>query len=964
MKECPSLAWLQQAADSPMMRDDPIYRSHVARCARCRRWECRLAEAGQELHALRAMLAGTGHDPVRATAHPTVSNGYDSGDSGDRVVGDARPLGSASDGDGAVAGTRVGQYTIECVLGSGGMGVVYRAVQDRTGQRVALKIAHRWRNAPEAVQRFRREARVLGRLQHPLIARVFEAGAVGTGLHTTPFVAMEYIDGQPLHEAARALDWPARLELIAALCDAVQHAHDHGVVHRDLKPANVLVERVDGRSRPRVLDFGVARLLHDIDGEATLETAAGRLIGTVAYMSPEQCGGYGGVVDARTDIYALGVITYELLAGKLPYQVNARDLPAAVRTICTAEPVSLSSVNRRYRSAVAPVVARMLEKDPGRRYAQAAEVAADLRAILSGAPVSVRPMRLVERFQRFVGRQRYALAMGVVAAIALTASWMAVRQAGFLRAVYHQLDEEVTRFRPTDGVGGLWPWLNDSGEAASTGLPPQLALMVHRCLAWNYIKAGHFADARSSLASAFEAQATIGRPDDRWNWLELVVLYGNMLALTDRHEEAVDVLRIGLEKGEAAWGTSDLVTAQLRRVLARRLIDIGRFDEARRMLDRSWADLSVDPAVDPDALLGVLRARANLECRADRPRAALQWTARALKGNPWPVGRERAALLEIEAYALSRLGDWSAARERWAALLAMEEMTPTNPGRKSVCLRSLAQCDMREGAFERARERLDQAADELRSRGLHEGPWIATILRFQAGLHWTVGRYAEAERLFRELLADGGPGAALGRTTVLNSLGVVLRDAGEFVEAEACLANALVALRQRFGDTHSTVANTRINLARLYLMTGRIAEAEYQACLAQEIRRTMPSIDSPEQAELALVLGMVDVARGRPIAARVHLKSAFEARTRIYGPEHHLTAEARMALATSVIEQDPSTATAQLVAARIALERSQLLPEHRLFDILEEAEEAVAQRTARVDSPSVSPEARSGHPAR
>jgi non-specific serine/threonine protein kinase/serine/threonine-protein kinase len=306
----------------------------------------------------------------------------------------------------------IGKYRIIRFIGEGGMGTVYEAEQEQPRRIVALKVIRAGLTGPELLWRFEQEAQALGRLQHPGIAQIHEAGTADSGFGPKPYFAMEFIEGASLlmYVKAHCLDKRRRLELIAKVCDAVHHAHQRGIIHRDLKPGNILV---DEAGQPKVLDFGIARAT-DRDTTVTRQTGLGQFIGTLAYMSPEQVLADPLELDIRSDVYALGVILYELLAGRLPYAVS-HQLPRAVQTIREEEPMPLGSVSRSYRGDVEKIAAKTLEKDKTRRYSSAAELAADIRRYLNDEPVLAQAPCAAYQLRKFMRRHK-ALMGGIAAA--------------------------------------------------------------------------------------------------------------------------------------------------------------------------------------------------------------------------------------------------------------------------------------------------------------------------------------------------------------------------------------------------------------------------------------------------------------------------------------------------------------------------------------------------------------------
>ncbi len=313
----------------------------------------------------------------------------------------------------------IGPYRILGILGEGGMGTVYRAEQRTPRRIVALKAIKLGMLTPDVVRRFALESETLGRLQHPGIAQIYDAGAISIGGSEQSYFAMELVEGRPLpvYAEEHSLDTRARLDLMAKICDAVSHAHQRGVLHGDLKPGNILV---DPAGQPKILDFGVARIL-DNDLAATSYTGLGQIVGTLDYMSPEQTLGVPLDMDVRSDIYSLGVILYELLAGQLPYETRKRALPEAVRAIREQDPRPLSAIRRGYRGDIETIAAKALEKDKDRRYVSAAELAGDIRRHLAHEPIVARPATATYRVGKFIRRYTALVAVSSATVVLILA---------------------------------------------------------------------------------------------------------------------------------------------------------------------------------------------------------------------------------------------------------------------------------------------------------------------------------------------------------------------------------------------------------------------------------------------------------------------------------------------------------------------------------------------------------------
>jgi serine/threonine protein kinase len=329
----------------------------------------------------------------------------------------------------SVVGQRVGEFTLIGELGTGGMGVVFVAEQDQPRRTVALKLVRRSAATPAMIRRFEREAHLLGRLNHPGIAQVYAAGVAqiqedeGKAVKV-PYIAMELVEGPNIRDYVAGLQpkLSPSLTITAQVCEAIQHAHQRGVIHRDLKPANILVSKgPDGSPQAKVLDFGIAREADEEWGGAlTRLTGHGHLVGTLAYMSPEQARS-AAEVDTRCDVYAIGAILYELLTGDRPVDVTDCALPEAARRIQEHEPKRLGAIDRRYRGDVETIVAKALMKEAARRYQSPEEMARDLRAHLAGSPIEARRDSLLYLLRRQAHRYRTLTTIAAVALLLLGA---------------------------------------------------------------------------------------------------------------------------------------------------------------------------------------------------------------------------------------------------------------------------------------------------------------------------------------------------------------------------------------------------------------------------------------------------------------------------------------------------------------------------------------------------------------
>jgi hypothetical protein len=564
----------------------------------------------------------------------------------------------------------LGDFQVLEVLGRGGMGVVYRA-QRGAEPPVALKVLRPGLLTPVLLARFGREAELLARLDHPGISRLLETGVVDGPEGAQPYIAMALVDGQDLrHWAGSPRPLEERLEVLARTCDAVEHAHRQGIVHRDLKPENILV-RADGS--PCVLDFGVARLTEFDYRATTLMTSAGVLVGTVRYMSPEQADARPGGADARSDVYSLGVVAYELVSGTMPYDVPSDSIHRALVAVLTSPPRPLSHVGGSRGRALEAVIGKALAKPADERYASAAELAAEFRRVAAGQRPHARPRRRTTPLPRFVPLLVVAVLVAFAAGRWLGArNWfrsaapaLGGREAVLTHAIA-LLDSAATRVHLAPlRVGRLQECIamSDSARVLLGGLGDRAVGAPLERVAWSLEMEAHFRIADLTLEPGeYEACMAAGLEADRIGWhpdrrglvragagslfdelassryqqpLGVVAMAASRLGtysqpLTqqlralDWNRRALDSLTVGPKRGNHSTN-SDPVSGDF----ARRLL----LGERGLILARVAA--LVDSGPQAAEALRALRASSQAGESDAHPRAAAQWELRY--GRAWSV---------------------------------------------------------------------------------------------------------------------------------------------------------------------------------------------------------------------------------------------------------------------------------------------------------------------------------------
>ncbi len=510
-------------------------------------------------------------------------------------------LSSEQSGQSAVA-VHIGRYRIIRILGEGGMGTVYEAEQDQPRRRVALKVIKASLASPDLLRRFEQESQALGRLHHPGIAQIYEAGSAETPGGRQPFFAMELIHGLPLTQYAnqRKLDIRQRLLLMIQICDAVQHAHQRGIIHRDLKPSNIVVEET---GQPKILDFGLARAT-DCDAEATRQTDVGQILGTLAYMSPEQVLADPLALDTRSDVYALGVILYELLAGKLPYQLS-RQLPQAIRIIQETDPNPLSSVSRVFRGDIETIVTKALEKDKNRRYASAADLAGDIRRHLDDQPITAKPASTSYQLKKFARRHKalvtgvaavfVALVLGVIASTreavrARKAERTAQQQTEVARAVNDFLQKDLLSQASAYSQSKPDPDMKvrtalDRAAQNITGKfnqQPEVEAAIRETIGSTYTDLGLYPEGRKQLERALELDKAFWGPENQKTIKTMLYLAGTEEE-QGKFKDAEAIGKQALEISRRSLGPEHLLTLDSMNRLTSIYDELGKYSEGEAL---------------------------------------------------------------------------------------------------------------------------------------------------------------------------------------------------------------------------------------------------------------------------------------------------------------------------------------------------------------------------------------------
>lgn len=773
----------------------------------------------------------------------------------------------------------LGPFRLLRALGSGGMGTVWLAEQQAPRRRVALKTIRADRLTPMLRARFDHEARFLAALDHPVIARVLAAGTEGDTATGTPWLAMDYVEGTELLAAAdqAGLNLDARLRVLIQICEGVQHAHLRGVMHRDLKPANILVT---AEGEPRILDFGVARAIGmGADAPvATRLTRLGEVIGTVEYMSPEQLAGDPLAVDARADVYALGVIAFELLTGKLPHTLEGLSLIEAIQRIQHQPPLRLAHARPELAGDLDLVVMKALAADPALRYQTPAAFAADLQAVRAHRPVQARAPGTRYLLGKWVRRNRLAAAAVLIALLSLLGAttwslWAAERA----RAALAEAEARAAE------LGAVNTFVADMLTEADPELGGSAELTLGEVLE----RAGRtLRDQDHPVRTRGQVGQLLGRT---WSGL------GN----PPRGIEVLDQAIVDLERG---FGTDspEALEARVSRAEARGLS--GAIDEAIAELDVVVGRIEALPAADPvlhtragTALAQLVQARGDAAAAIQRMRALEDRFGEVLQA------RDPAVLAGLRynlAYTLLFAGDFKEAETRLRAVVAEEtQRLGAQHPQTLYSIKGLGQALHRQGRLDEAVSYYQTVhAERLRLYGLAHPATLNAATQLAAAYN-ALQRPADAEPLLRAVLEGRAQRNELDHpqsVAARNILAITL-DQLDQREAAMALVRAALAVEARTGPNQETLSSRHI-LANLLVKNAQadLAAPEFDILLAQ-----VPEVLGADHINAAVFLSSAaacDLARSLPAAALEKLERALPQLQARFGPEHARTREAQTRL--------------------------------------------------------------------
>jgi serine/threonine protein kinase len=849
----------------------------------------------------------------------------------------------------------VGPYKILEKIGEGGMGTVYLAEQREPLRRVvALKIIKPGMDSKAVIARFEAERQALALMNHPNVAKVFSGGSTERGL---PYFVMEYVKGDRITEHCdrQKLRISERLALFRTVCDAVQHAHQKGVIHRDIKPSNVLVSVENGEATVKVIDFGVAKAISQPLTEHTLFTERGQLIGTPEYMSPEQAEMSGQDVDTRTDIYSLGVLLYELLVGGLPFDSTALrkaaidEIRRLIRDVDPVRPstrlssvastegsdavsiverrnTDMSTLRRQLRGDLDWITMKALEKDRTRRYETANQLSLEVSRYLNNEPIHAGPPSRTYRMRKFVRRNRGAVLSVSLVGIALVLGLVGTSM-GFYEAEEKRKQVDVAREEALLVADYLAETLLDVYAEVSQGCTASVGEVIERSASKidakytqqigvrarlkatvgnTYVVLGLYSDAEPYLREALELRREIHstpHKDLAYTLFHLGILLWNANKLDEAEPVLLEALEMyedmGLADSVSGYGETLNAVGNVCRGTKKYAEAADAFRKCLRVLKAELGDNNPAVAIVSHNLAQVLHAERKCEEAEARFKEAI-----AVYRSVDPQGRDLINLLNSLAFlVLNYKGDCAQAtellneaKERGSAIFGHEHP------RLHAILANLASAELMCGDFERARDTATAALQISEAAyGDNDSNTVARLYNL-GDVESARCNFAEAAKWYSRAssgLEDDVEKRAQVRIREIYATFKVDSSCGQFEEALG-----LLEIRRQVVSTEHP-ENLADNLDRVVKLSAECGNSERAMKLAEEslqLREETLSSGHPDIARSHLGLGMLCVRMGRMLDAKRSLESAIEVAQVQLTPDHPIPAAARCLLAQLVLD--------------------------------------------------------------
>jgi len=728
----------------------------------------------------------------------------------------------------------IGPFRVLELLGQGGMGAVYRCEQDEPVRReVAVKVIRADLTQPHAAARFDVERQALARLSHPNIARILQAGTTDQGF---PYFAMEYCSGAAVTEFCdeHCMSLDERLELFISICGAVQHAHRQGIIHRDLKPSNIMVTSIDGRPSVKIIDFGIAKAF---DEPETLELTGQRLVGTPAYMSPEALGLVEGAdPDTRSDVFALGVVLYEMLVGMRPHPVDAlaaylshiatEPTPSPSHRLSLVDPstreevaerrgVTPEDLHRQLQGDLDWIVATAVAREPDERYGSPEEFAADVRRFLDHLPVLASPPSLRYRATKFVRRHRALTALGAVAILAVVAGTVGTT-VGMVRA-----NEQARRA---------------SAEAERANDEAAVAREVSKFL----VSLFEVSDPGRARGNSITAREILDRGADEIREgfgdrplvkARFMLTIGDVFEKLGLYDQARPLLEEALEIREAELAPDHLDVAQSLHRLGWLSYRQGSFDEAEALYKSSLEIREAELGPNHSAVGSSLIKLADLYTQQGRYAEAEPLLRRSVEIKETEFGPDHPNV----AVSLNNLAILFRNQERYdeaeplfrRSLAIRETVLGSDHPHVASSLNNLANLYGAQGRYDEAEPLYERSLETLETVLGPDHPKVGHPLANLGQISWKQGRLQNAEQFFRRALELWESSYSSDHRSIgilLGRLAGVYRDQGRYEEAEPLYRRAIEILGAK-EPGHRELRETLTDYAQLLRATGRVAEA-------------------------------------------------------------------------------------------------------------------------------------------